>query len=435
LRAEGQAPGLWLAPFCVRSDARLYAEHPDWVVRDPETGAPAPVWHHWGGPVYGLDLTHPAVLEHLRRLTATLTVEWGFSVLKLDFLHFGAQPGTRHDPSCTGLEAVRRGLAAIREAAGIDVHLLGCGAPMAASLGLVDSMRVGQDVGLSWRGDTPENMSSVSTMYACMNTVLRLWQHRTWWVNDPDCVLIRENGDAPPGVAGPAVTDPERRFLLTVVALTGGSTISGDSLRSLSAARWRQLGQLLPPTGLAARWVGGFKPALPDVLHLRIQTAWDAWHLVALLNWDDAAHTVALPWRALGLGGPHELFDVWEGQPRPAVAGAFDQVLPPHGAALLALRPVREHPWLLGDDRHFAQGQAGVADCRFEPAGQTLVLELLPTPNRAGRLWLSVPAAYRVAEVQGLEPGETWAEAGAGACRLDLEVRAPRVVHVRFMGA
>src|SRR6185437_14419159 len=39
-RDAGFIPGLWIAPFMVGNRSTLYAEHPDWVVKDRATGAP-----------------------------------------------------------------------------------------------------------------------------------------------------------------------------------------------------------------------------------------------------------------------------------------------------------------------------------------------------------------------------------------------------------
>jgi len=91
----------------------------------------------------GLDLTHPGVREHLAEELARLR-GLGIGYLKLDFLYGGAIPGRRHD-DVSEVEAYRRGLALVRDAVGPDVYLLGCGAPILPSVGLVDAMRVSPD--------------------------------------------------------------------------------------------------------------------------------------------------------------------------------------------------------------------------------------------------------------------------------------------------
>ncbi len=53
-------------------------------------------------------------------------------------------PGTRAQDT-TGVEALRRGLALIREAAGPGAIINACGAPILPMIGLADSLRVGAD--------------------------------------------------------------------------------------------------------------------------------------------------------------------------------------------------------------------------------------------------------------------------------------------------
>ncbi|HEY9721840.1 MAG TPA: glycoside hydrolase family 36 protein [Oscillatoriaceae cyanobacterium] len=425
VRAAGKTPGLWLAPFCVGADSRLFAAHPDWVVRDA-TGAPQVVQRHWNTDVYGLDLSRGDVKAHLRALIETLTRTWDFGVLKLDFLHFAAHPGVRADAGITPLDAYRDGLAAIREAAGPTVHLLGCGAPLMPSLGLVDSMRISQDVGLTWLGETPANMSSVSTRHACMNTVHRLWQHGQWWINDPDCLITRAASEHAPGTAPCTMTEAEKCFLATVVALSGGSMISGDGLSRLDAAEWRRTGQLLPPTGRAARWVRGFKPEWPDVLDLPLETAWEAWHLVGLLNWEDDPRAIALPDL---VPGPRWVFDAFAGLP----LDAGDTVpLAPHEGKLLAVRPARVHPWLAGDDRHFAQGRFGIESLAWD--GEALAIALLPLANPEGNLWIAIPDGFELKAIEGLASDEHASRDGRWL-RVAVRVATPRRLRVCFAGA
>ncbi|MCX7841441.1 MAG: alpha-galactosidase, partial [Anaerolineae bacterium] len=40
IRAAGFRPGLWIAPFTVGNRSQLYRQHPDWVLRERETGQP-----------------------------------------------------------------------------------------------------------------------------------------------------------------------------------------------------------------------------------------------------------------------------------------------------------------------------------------------------------------------------------------------------------
>jgi alpha-galactosidase len=175
VRAAGRRAGIWLAPFLVGGQTTLAREHPDWL-----TG---PAGRNWGQDLWGLDLTLPAVqdllAEHVRRL-----VGLGIDYLKLDFLYAGAVPGPRHaavDP----VVAYRDGLALVREAAGPDVYLVGCGAPLLPSVGLVDAMRVSPDTFHEGGEDGSTGLRGLMPLAA------RAWQQGRLWVNDPDCVVAR----------------------------------------------------------------------------------------------------------------------------------------------------------------------------------------------------------------------------------------------------
>ena len=132
---SGRRAGIWLAPFLVGADTGVAREHPGWLLGD--------AGHNWGQDLRGLDLTHPEVRDFLFGAVRGLR-DQGFDFFKLDFLYGGALPGPRHS-GATPVAAYRSGLSLIREAAGEDALLLGCGAPILPSVGLVDAMRVSPD--------------------------------------------------------------------------------------------------------------------------------------------------------------------------------------------------------------------------------------------------------------------------------------------------
>jgi alpha-galactosidase len=175
IRAAGRRAGIWVAPFVVGTDTTLAQEHPDWLV--------GPAGHNWGQPLAGLDLTHPGVRELLVNSLGRL-VDLGVDYLKLDFLYAGAVPGRRHD-DVDGVAAYRSGLALVREAVGPDVYLVGCGAPLLPSVGLVDAMRVSPDTFHEGGEDGSNGLRGLMPLAA------RAWQQGRLWVNDPDCVVAR----------------------------------------------------------------------------------------------------------------------------------------------------------------------------------------------------------------------------------------------------
>ena len=83
------------------------------------------------------------------------------------------------------MEAYRSGLALVRETAGPDVYLVGCGAPLLPSVGLVDAMRVSPDTFHEGGEDGSTGLRGLMPLAA------RAWQQGRLWVNDPDCVVAR----------------------------------------------------------------------------------------------------------------------------------------------------------------------------------------------------------------------------------------------------
>lgn len=190
IRASGYAAGIWTAPFSASATSELFRLHPDWFVRENgggENGPPAVCYRNWGRDIYALDTTHPRVPEWLRETYSALR-QMGFNYFKIDFLFSAAMPGCRFLP-LTPIQAYRQGMAAIREAAGPD-FVLGCGAPLLPSLGFVDGMRVGEDTAPFW-DPAKSGVQGPNAKIAIKNPILRWFMHGRWWLNDPDCLLLR----------------------------------------------------------------------------------------------------------------------------------------------------------------------------------------------------------------------------------------------------
>jgi alpha-galactosidase len=171
----GKRAGIWLAPFLVGSGSELAREHPDWLVGEAGT--------NWGQELSGLDLTHPEAQEHLWTALRALH-EAGFDYFKLDFLYAGAVPGKRYDGS-DPVAAYRSGLRLVRDAVGPEAYLLGCGAPILPSAGLVDGMRVSPDTFHAGQQDGSAGLRGAP------GAAGRAWQHGRLWTNDADCLVAR----------------------------------------------------------------------------------------------------------------------------------------------------------------------------------------------------------------------------------------------------
>jgi alpha-galactosidase len=237
IAAEGHTPGLWLAPFIAAPDSQVVADHPEWVATTRETGGPLPGMLNppWGGGMDGLmfalDTTHPDVLAHLEDLGRQVR-DAGYDYLKLDFTFAPSFDGAFWDPTMTPAQRVRAGYDAVRRGAGEDAFILGCGAPLSHVVGVVDGNRIGSDVDPRWHPRTdddddgqgyPETMPA--TVHAFRNTLARSFMHRSLWLNDPDCVMLRTTEtDLDPAAV---------RTWARTVALSGGMVLVSDDLALL----------------------------------------------------------------------------------------------------------------------------------------------------------------------------------------------------------
>ena len=219
IRARGLVAGVWLAPFLVDvTSAAAASSDPSLFVHGADG---MPLVHTTPGipnSFYVLDGTNPAsmaiVTDQIRRLAAG-----GFTFFKLDFLYAGALAGQRSQPA-TGAEALRAGLATIREAAGPDAVINACGAPILPVIGIADSLRIGPDT--AYTGVEPSFMMAAS---AARNLAARSYLWPLIWP-DADQAQLR-----------PPLTLDEARVSAVTAALASAAYSLGDDLTKLDQAR------------------------------------------------------------------------------------------------------------------------------------------------------------------------------------------------------
>ena len=188
IRSRGFRAGIWTAPFSAAETSRLFRNHPDWMVS--EGGRPKPCYRGWKKTIYALDTGRADVQAWLGDVFSAIKAA-GFDYFKIDFLFAAAMPGERARP-LTPIQAYREGLKAVREAIGPSSFLLGCGAPLLPSAGLVDGMRIGEDTAPYWK-TKPSAFQGPNAYFALKNALTRSFMHKTLWLNDPDCLLLRSS--------------------------------------------------------------------------------------------------------------------------------------------------------------------------------------------------------------------------------------------------
>lgn len=188
---EGYLAGIWLAPFNVqRGKSRILKEHPDWLIRNPD-GKPQLGCVAWGG-AYTLDIYNSEVREHLKKVFDTVLNDWGYDMVKLDFLYSQCRTPrnnkTRGTIMCEAMDF-------LRECVG-DKIILGCGVPLGPAFGVVDACRISCDVDLSYGGKFYNSMSInnelPSAQNAINNSMFRRHLNGRAFLNDPDVFFLRD---------------------------------------------------------------------------------------------------------------------------------------------------------------------------------------------------------------------------------------------------
>lgn len=250
--AAGFTPGLWIAPFMVGNRSKLYAAHPDWVVQDVDGGPLAQMkfygefrWHKRSEEYYVLDVTHRDAAAYIANVFRTWAQDWGVRYFKTDFMLFGSEHGPDraawHQQGLSRIAIWRRMAALIRENIG-DALWLGCGCPLWASVGYVDAVRIGRDIGVAWEGEY--SAESLLRDLATRN-------HATGvlWQADPDCLLLRDRFHD--------LSDVQIDSLARFAAASGGVLMTSDTLSEISEDRGHLFANLL-----TAQTTGASFPAL-----------------------------------------------------------------------------------------------------------------------------------------------------------------------------
>jgi alpha-galactosidase len=357
IKAAGYTPGLWLGPFILHSGSKLARKHRNWLLRN-KWGLTVNAGFVWNNFTRALDLTHPEALAYAKDVIHMAVHEWGYPYLKLDFLYAAALKGLYHDRTKTRAQVLRMGLETLRQAAGPEVELLGCGVPLGSGLGIFDAMRIGADVAQRWLPEWngrdfffPNEPNMPSTRNALQNTLTRAFMHRRWWVNDPDCLLIRPDSQ---------LTLAEVQSLATAIALSGGAMLLSDDLPNVPPERLRIAQQLLPLIGKTPRVLDWFDEPMPRLVRLDLENETGPWHLLAVFNWDNKAQDVVIPLERLQLNPEIDYLyrSFWDGHSDSVQGGALNlMAIPPHGVRLLTLRSATPgKPQYLGSDLHISQG-------------------------------------------------------------------------------
>lgn len=398
IHSKGLKAGLWLAPFGIGEKSKIFRNHPEWLIKG-ENREPLKVnkaWNnpYWGGDVYALDPSCPGVQEWLRNLFRKVTEDWGYDYVKIDFLYYatGASQSEADNANChyyanvTPIQAYRMGLQAIRQGVGADKFVLGCGAPIGASVGLVDGMRIGTDVYTKW----------TQIAECAKNTARRFFLHNRVFLNDPDVVMVRTK-----------IPEAQAKAWASLVALTGTMTLDSDNLSLVPDSRIDILKKILPV------YLGEFRPLdlltavnePPSIWDCKIDRDFEQWHVVGLVNWKSKTKKISLDLKQLGwFERPWLAFDFWEQKFLGEFTSEMTLQVPGNSCKVITLRQKQGIPQILSTSSHITQGAIDLEQVSWNADSLVLKGTSRGVVGESYKIYLYVPrdpeVKYQLSHVQ-----------------------------------
>lgn len=194
IHKKGYTAGIWLAPFSAEFKSKVAAEHPDWLICKPD-GKKVIGGFAWNG-FYVLDIEKAEVREYIKSFFNTVFDDWGYDMVKLDFLYSVAIIPRNGK---TRGQLMHEAMDFLRECCG-DKIILGCGMPLGAGFGKVDACRISCDVELSFKEKfyvKITNPEIISAKNAMNNSIFRRHLNGRIFANDPDVFFLRDDGMKP----------------------------------------------------------------------------------------------------------------------------------------------------------------------------------------------------------------------------------------------
>ncbi len=238
----GMKAGLWLAPLIVEQKSSIFEQHQEWLLtHDGEHLVEAGFNPGWGGLLHGkyytLNLDLPEVRTHLRKVFHVILDDWGYDLVKLDFL-FAAAIIPANGKSRG--QRMQEAFDFLRECCG-DKLILACGVPLAASWGKADYCRIGPDVGLDWDMKSAKMIhlrERISTRNAIGNTIARRHFSGRYFANDPDVFILRKKKNS--------LSPHQKHTLYTINHIFGDLLFTSDNIGSYDAKTMRQYQSSFP---------------------------------------------------------------------------------------------------------------------------------------------------------------------------------------------
>ena len=420
INKEGFKSGIWTAPFFAVKKSELFKNHRNWFLKKNQKLLKT--MYNWNTFEYGLDLTQIEVINYLKSFFEKLLYAYKdveaplkeqiINFFKIDFLYAGAPYNADYEnKKFTRAQLYYNGIKAIREAITDRSFLLGCGAPLGPCVGIVDGMRISYDTGPIWEAKyllKIEGRTGVilpCLKVALLNILYRSFMHKHFWINDPDCLMIRRTDTK--------LNIDEIKLQITVFGLSGGQILISDDMTKLSEEEINDAKILIPPynpTEFNPILTDAFTSKFPSIYVLGTNEPIGKRFLVSIINWENKLISKSFSISELipNISNNFDnffIYDFWNKE----FLGEYriDDLIKlenfnPHSCYYLSIIPINaqlnDTPILLSTDLHISQGCYEIRKFEYRSSERVILIDIELTGKREGNLYLKLPKNVSVSK-------------------------------------
>ncbi|MFX1409157.1 MAG: alpha-galactosidase, partial [Promethearchaeota archaeon] len=418
IKKSGLKGGIWTAPFFAVKKSKLFKNHQSWFLT--RSNKLLKTCLNWGASQYSLDLTNVEVLQYLNDFFTKLVFTFKenytdianhkIKFFKIDFLH-AAVPfkADYKNKTLTRAQLYYNGLRAIREAITDKSFLLGCGAPLGPCVGLVDAMRISYDTAPQWDSNYFESyeigggISQPSLKVVLINILFRSFMHKYFWINDPDCLMIRRTDTK--------LTLDEIKLQITIFGLSGGQILISDDMTKLTSEEINDAKLLIPPYNpkdYDPLVIDAFISELPSIYMRESKEVIGKRYLISVINWENIEVSKVLDLSEVIPNisfdeNKYYIYDFWNQK----FIGEYEndssielKEIRPHSCRYLNFIPIdkkkRKAPILLSTNLHITQGCCEIKEFEYKADQNKLKIELELIGVREGSLILKLPQNRKI---------------------------------------
>jgi alpha-galactosidase len=395
IKSYGFKAGIWFVPTMVSDKSRVFKEHKEWFLKKGDGS----LVYRDSGPqgkcsCYFLDTSIPEALKWIEEVGRSFVKDIGFEYIKTDgATNYALSEGIPQNRSETLFSAFRSAMEALRKGAGNETFLLH-GGFVPSTAGIIDGNRVGYDIAARWSQPPEPYENKIEATRPFMPRILanifNSWfVNNRLWKNDPDYLIVRENG----GSAGDFTID-EAQLWATATALCSGPLILGDRMKNLPEKRLKILEKVFPAVECRMKPLDFCVNRIPHTIAAEVTDGATTHKFLAFFNHTEEGKEFVAEINEMGFAGSVHAHEFWSGTYQLSNGKCVSSgTMKPHSVKIFALKEKKNHPQIVGSDLHIFQGAELIHE-KWNGKTKTLEVCLSSEIKQRRKIFIWVPAKY-----------------------------------------